>query len=143
MGSRGFKRGGPKFVQLYHSMLSEWSRLGLSCGARALHVELIRRHTGTNNGQIYLPTREAAMALGVGRNTVGKYYQELVACGFIVETKAAHLGVEGKGRSAEWRLTHLAVNDRPPTCDYRNLKPRHEKRATPAQKASQGGGDAR
>lgn len=129
-------------MQLFHTLLSEWSRLGLSCGARALHVELIRRYTGTNNGQIYLPTREAANTLGVSRNTVSKYAQELEDCGFIVKVKAAHLGVEGKGRSAEWRLTHLSANGKAPTCEYRNLKPLHENRATPAQKASQGGGDA-
>lgn len=130
--ARKHQRSRIKFVQLPHHLLAEWHRLRLSSGARALHVELIRRYNGSNNGKVYLPSREAAELLDVSRNTVGRYCRELAACGFIVETRGACLGTEGKGRSAEWRLTHLPCDGRGPTADYRNAEPRHQKRATPA-----------
>lgn len=138
MPRKRFKGGGGKFVQLPHALIAEWARLGVSCGARALHVELIRRFNGSNNGRVYLPSREAAEALGVSRNTVGGYTRELVACGFIVETRGAALGVEGKGRAAEWRLTHLRCEGKPPGAEYRKTKPRPKNRATPARKPCQG-----
>lgn len=140
MGKK-FKGGGGKFVQLYHSYLNEWTRHGLSCGARALMVELIRRYNSGNNGRIYLPTREAANALCVSRNSVAKYYRELAACGFIVETKGAALGVDGTGRASEWRLTHLKCDEKTPTMEYRKTKPRPKICAAPAQKMSQGSGN--
>lgn len=138
MARKSFKRGAGKFVQLPHALISEWHRLGLSCGARALHVELIRRFNGSNNGRVYLPTREAATALGVTRNTVSRYLTELQACGFIVETRAAHLGIEGKGRASEWRLTHLACDGWGPTMDFRKTESRLKNGATPAPKSCQG-----
>lgn len=138
MARKTFKRGGGKFVQLPHTLISEWCRLGVSCGSRALHVELIRRFNGTNNGRVYLPSREAADLMGVSRNTVMGYYRELAACGFIVETKGAALGVRGMGRAAEWRLTHLPCDGRAPSAEFRKTDPRHKKRATPARKLGQG-----
>ena len=93
MTRKTFKRGGGKFAKLDHWLLDHWSRLNLSCGARSLHVELIRRFTGSNNGKIYLPTREAAARLDVSRNTVGSYYKELEALGFIAQVRGASLGI--------------------------------------------------
>jgi DNA-binding transcriptional MocR family regulator len=141
MARKDFKKGCERFVKLPNSLLSELHRLKVSVGARALHVELIARFTGANNGRLYLPHREAADLLDVTRNTVAKYFTELERAGFIVQTKAAQLGVEGKGRAAQWRLTHLPHNARPPTADYRNLEPPPKNRATPAQKLSQGDGE--
>ena len=141
MARKDPKKIGGKFVMLPLSVLNELRRLRVSCGARAIHVELISRYKGANNGRIYLPHREAADLLDVTRNTVAKYFTELERAGFIVQTKAAQLGVEGKGRAAQWRLTHLPHNARPPTADYRNLEPPPKNRATPAQKLSQGDGE--
>lgn len=138
MARKDFKKGGERFVKLSASLLAEWHRLHISCGARALLVELINRYNGSNNGRIYLPTREAATMLFVTRNTVSGYLKELEEAGFIVATKPAQLGVDGKGRAAEWRLTHLSCDSRPPTADYRNSKPRLKKRAPPARKSGQG-----
>lgn len=112
------KRGNSKFVKLDNSFLDVMVKLKLSCGARAVLVEIIRRYNGKNNGAIYLPTREAAARLSVDRGTVSRYFKELEAKGFIVAVKPHCLGVEGKGRSTEWRLTHLAWMGRAPTRDY-------------------------
>ena len=114
------KRGKTRFVRLDYSLLHEWERLALSPTAQALLLRLCMRFNGKNNGRIYLPSREAGDALGISRNTVCKYYQELETKGFIVATRRASLGLEGKGRATEWRLTHLHAPDgTPPPCDYR------------------------
>ena len=42
--------------------------------------------------------------------------------GFIVKTAEHHLGVEGKGKAAQWRLTELEAplaDPKEPTCDYK------------------------
>lgn len=138
MARKDFKRGGERFVKLPNSLLLELRRLKVSGGARSLHVELIARFTGANNGRLYLPHREAADLLDVSRNTAAKYFTELERAGFIVQTVAAQLGVEGRGRAAQWRLTHLPHDARPPSMDYRNLETPLKNCAPPAQKLSQG-----
>ncbi|WP_406736548.1 hypothetical protein [Thioclava sp. GXIMD4215] len=137
MARKTYKRGGEKFVQLGRSLLAHWRRLHLSCGARSLHVELIDRYNGSNNGRIYLSSREAAELLGVTRNTIMRYYEELAILGFIKETRPHALGVEGKGRASEWRLTHLAADGKGPTRDFEKTEPLLKNRATPASKPCQ------
>lgn len=112
--SKNEKRG-DKFVRLPNSLIDTPAWISLSCFARSVHILLIRRHNGRNNGAIYLPSREAAKALSVDRKTVLRSIKELEQAGFITKTKAALLGFEGKGRSAEWRLTHLPHNGKAPT----------------------------
>lgn len=117
-GYKSKKRGAGRFVQLHHEFLDAQSRAGLSVGARAVLVELLRRYTGANNGRIYLPTREAADRLNIHRTTVSRYFSELENAGFIVATKAAALGVDGLGRATQWRLSHLPCDGRAPTRDF-------------------------
>ncbi|NVO28431.1 hypothetical protein HJ526_13435 [Donghicola sp. C2-DW-16] len=124
---KGDKRGKSRFVKLDYSLLHEWERLALSPTAQALFLRLCMRFNGKNNGKIYLPSREAGEVLGVTRNTVCKYYQELETKGFIVPTRRASLGLEGKGRATEWRLTHLHTPDgKGATHDYRKILTRPE-----------------
>lgn len=119
------KRGKSRFVRLDYSLLHEWERLALSPIAQSLFLRLCMRFNGMNNGRIYLPSREAGEVLGISRNTVCKYYQELEAKGFIVATRRASLGLDGKGRATEWRLTHLHTPDnKGATHDYRKIFPR-------------------
>ena len=99
-----------------------------------LIVELMRRYTGTNNGKIYLPTREAADRLGIHRTTVARFYSELKQMGFIVETKPHCLGLDGKGQASNWRMTHLPCDGKPPTRDYEKTKPLSENVTTPVAK---------
>ena len=117
-GYKKKKRGSARFVQLHHAYLDCQTRAGLSVGARAVLVELLRRYTGANNGRLYLPTREAAERLNIHRTTVSRYFSELESAGFIVATKAAALGLDGTGRATEWRLTHLPCDGRAPTRDF-------------------------
>jgi hypothetical protein len=81
-----------------------------SFGARALYIALVRQlsYSRLNNGKVFLSTRDAAEELGARQMSIGRWYRELEHYGFIVMTSAGHLGVEGKGRAANWRLTDWA-----------------------------------
>jgi helix-turn-helix protein len=82
----------------------------LSMGARVLYLELKRHHFlhPNNNGRIYLSQRKAVEEMGASnRDSVGRWFAELEHFGFIVKTAEAALGVDGKGKAPQWRLTEL------------------------------------
>ena len=59
--------------------------------------------------------KTAAERLGVTLDTAARAFRDLQAKGFIVVTKPARLGVDGKASSPELEITELALphNDRP------------------------------
>ena len=124
------KNGAGRFVQLpeWFQRTEAWATL--TPGPRALYIELKRRFTGSNNGRIVLSHRDAATALNVHRNTVGRYFDELAARGFIAMRRGPFLGPSGIGQSSHWVLTELPTDDlRPATKDFtkwRAEKPRTE-----------------
>jgi hypothetical protein len=84
----------------------------LSMGARVLYLQLKRHHfTGglrNNNGKIYLSERDAVEELGSGnRDSIRRWFAELQHFGFIVKTAEGCLGISGKGKAPQWRLTEL------------------------------------
>jgi hypothetical protein len=97
----------PPFVPLFRETLATPAYRQLSFGARALFTAL-RAHCVKNNGHVYLSHRDAGEELGRGsRNDVANWYRELAHYGFIVQTEAASLGVDGKGKATHWRITDL------------------------------------
>lgn len=133
------KKGKQKFV-----MLSEWFQscpawANLPPGPRALYIELKRRFTGSNNGEIKLSHREAATRLNVHRNTVGPWFDCLEERGFIRKTQGHCLGPNGVGQTAHWALEEEASNDGKPAGKSfmkwrpekyprtKNMTPRHKK----------------
>lgn len=107
-------------------------------GPRALYVELKRRFNGGNNGRIYLSHREAAEALCIGRDTVGKHYKELVERGFLNITRGHFLGPEGVGQAALYALTEEPLDGSPATKEFlnwRKQKPRRKNRQPMAGKS--------
>jgi hypothetical protein len=90
-----------------HEVLDSPAWKTMSFGARALYIALLRELSMSrfNNGEVFLSTRAAAEQLGTRQMNIGRWFRELQHYGFIVMTSAGHLGVEGKGRSAHWRLT--------------------------------------
>jgi hypothetical protein len=80
-------------------------------GPRALYVEVKRRFNGKNNGALWLSHRDAAKAICVTKNTIGAYFSELEARGFIHKVQVGFLGPDGIGQATTWAL------DEEPTCD--------------------------
>ncbi|MFD0860417.1 hypothetical protein [Roseovarius aquimarinus] len=105
------KRGAGRFVQLPEWVQASEAWATLAPGPRALYIELKRRFNGTNNGAIYLSHRDAAAALNAHRNTVGPWFRELEARGFIYMTQGPHLGPSGIGRASVWGLAEEATPD--------------------------------
>ena len=108
------KKGGQRFV-----MLSEWFQScpawdTLKPGPRALYIEMKRRFSGTNNGEIMLSHREASDLLNVHRNTVGPWFRILEERGFIRQVQGPCLGPSGVGQTALWVLEEEATQDGKP-----------------------------
>jgi hypothetical protein len=97
----------PPFVPLFRETLAAAAYRQLSFGARALFTAL-RSHCVKNNGHVYLSQRDAEEELGhKSRNDIANWYRELAHYGFIVQTEAPSLGIDGKGKAPHWRVTDL------------------------------------
>ena len=112
MGTKAYKwqkkgKGAGRFVQLPEWLQASPAWATMKPTSRALYIELKRRYTGNNNGQIILSHRDAAKALNVHRNTVGGLFADLQERGFITMTQAPHLGPSGIGRASIWALEEL------------------------------------
>lgn len=115
----GLHRGkGGRFVQMHHWLLDSEAWRCLRPGPRALYLELRRRFTGGNNGQIFLSHRDAAEALCVGRDTVANYFSELIDKGFIAVTRGHCLGPSGIGQATVYRLTEERYQGKPPSKEF-------------------------
>lgn len=118
MNGKGYgtqkKGSGGKHVQLREWVQASLAWATMKPGPRALYVEIRRRFTGSNNGRIILSHRDAAKALAVHRNTVGPYFDELVARGFIRMTQAPYLGPSGIGQAPHWALEEEMTDDMKP-----------------------------
>jgi hypothetical protein len=97
----------PPFVPLFRETLATPAYRQLSFGARALFTAL-RTHCVKNNGHVYLSHRDACEELGhKDKSSVSNWYRELKHYGFLVETEAASLGIDGKGKATHWRITDM------------------------------------
>jgi len=98
-----------QFFPMFHETLGSPAYKQLSFGARAL-LTALRKRCVKNNGHVYLSLREAGKELGhKDRSDIANWYRELQHYGFIVQTEAASLGVDGKGKATHWRLTELTM----------------------------------
>jgi hypothetical protein len=90
---------------LYRETLASPAYRQLSFGARALLTALLARCI-KNNSHVYLSQRDVGKELGhKNRGDIANWYRELQHYGFIVQTEAASLGVDGKGKAPHWRIT--------------------------------------
>lgn len=116
-----------RHVQLteYMQAMEAWATL--KPGPRALYIEIKRRYNGRNNGNIWLSHRDAAKAICVSKNTVGRYFVELQERGLIHMTQGGCLGPDGVGQAACWALDEdITVDGRPAQkrfVDWKKQKP--------------------
>jgi hypothetical protein len=108
------------FVPLLKETLDSPAWRAMSHGARSLYVAIKRRYNvqAHNNGRLYLPQRIAAAEIGSSANQVTRWFRELQWYGFIVMQTPGYLGVNGKGRAPQWRLTELGYLKDPPTREF-------------------------
>ena len=70
----------------------------------------------------------------MGRDTVSRYFKDLIERGFIVVTKGHFLGPEGIGQSTHYRLTEKAHESKPATKNF--MKWRQSKKQKPVRKSN-------
>ena len=98
-----------RHVRLTHFLLNSAAYGSLGPAPRALLVEVLKRYTGFNNGSIGLGVREAAAALHVKPQTIGRAFTALQDRGFVAMTRGSSF--HQKKLTSEWRVTFLPVGD--------------------------------
>ena len=113
----GHKLGGSFAPLLTHTTKSPaWSMLCV--GARALFGHLQGRYYQDREGYVFLSARDGAKELRTHKDNIGRWLDELTHYGFLVMLCGPHLGVDGDGQSAHYRLTDRWFHGQPPTRDF-------------------------
>jgi hypothetical protein len=108
---------GERFIKLPHWMMECEAWCSLRLPTRSLLLKVWQRHNGQNNGEISYSVREAAKALGIGKDTASKCFHELREKGFL----KAHQEGSFQWKSAlatEWQLTMEKHHENPPTKEF-------------------------
>lgn len=108
----GRSAGAEHWTKLIRHTMEEPAWRALSSTAQALYPWLKLEWRGpdaNNNGQIRLSVRQAAARMGVTVETAAKAFRDLQAKGFLVQTEAACLGLEGAAKSSAYELTELKM----------------------------------
>jgi hypothetical protein len=110
----------PQFIMMYAYVLKSDAWKATSFGARALFMALKVYYSSNfqNNGHVFLSKRRAEDEFGLTHSMISRWYRELQHYGFVVQTHGPHLGVEGKGKAAKWRLTDEPYKGDPATNDF-------------------------
>lgn len=93
----------PPFVPLLTATMDAPAWRALSHGAARLYVSLKRRANGGHKS--YISYRDAVRELKAGRGKIREWFAELEHYGFTELATHGSLGVDGKGRAPQWRLT--------------------------------------
>jgi hypothetical protein len=119
-----------KFVALPNWMADTPAWRSLSVNGRALWFELMRRWKGprvSNNGDLYLSTREGSDLMGLSRPTVSRAFRELEHKGFVRMMKETGFGYRDGGKrlrtAPRYAVTHEPVGNAKATKDFLNWKP--------------------
>lgn len=108
------------FIMLRNDIYDHPAWKALSPKARCIYLELRRRYNGTNNGEISLSMREAAMVAKSSKSTAQKALIALKSHGFVAMMNKGHF----RNRHATtWRLTCEATENNAPTNEWRQWKP--------------------
>lgn len=104
--ARSKQKSEGQYAPLPYGLLKSQAWRSLSGAAVKVFLELHTRFNGGNNGRLHLSMNEAAEALGIGKATAQRAFQELQEKGFIVLSKP---GNWYHRQAHEWRLTMKPV----------------------------------
>jgi hypothetical protein len=100
------KSKAPSFVMMPKYLLACRAWRSLSGIAMAAYLELGRRYTGTNNGQLHLSARELSELYNCSKDTAARGLRELLDKGFIEIVRPSGFSLKDRRRqAAEYRLT--------------------------------------
>jgi len=109
----------PQWTKWYlqHRALPAWKALSFAAREIYFHLQVRcfaetaqkNRKVVNNNGQVFRSPRDLALDMGCSQKTVMAGLADLQAKGWIIATKLGRLGVEGKGRTAKFRLTMMPM----------------------------------
>ena len=119
---KGRSTWAPKHVRHYEWMLASAAYRSLSCHARCLLIELGRRHSGDNNGDIPMSVREAADLLGAAINTARGAFSQLEDKGFIRLSAKGTFRLKSR-HSTTWELTEWPRDGKLATKDFMRWEP--------------------
>ena len=110
----------PPFTPLLESTMDAPAWRAMSHGAKWLYTSLKRRYIQKyhNNGKLWLSQEQAETEVRSDKKQIQKWFRELQYYGFIRQTTAGSLGLEGEGKSPHWRLTELGYMRDHPTRDF-------------------------
>ncbi|SDJ63799.1 hypothetical protein [Aliiruegeria lutimaris] len=132
MAKRGSKKTEEgQYAPLPYAVLKSDAWRHLSGAAVKVFLELHTRFNGSNNGKLRLSYAEAAAALGMGKATVQRAFQDLQEKGFVVLVRE---GNWYHRQAHEWRLTTKPVQAvkgrQSPTHDWRGWRPENAERGS-------------
>jgi len=115
-------RGNQRFICLHAGITGSDAYQALPALARALLIEVWRRHDGSNNGRIPYGENDGAAALHTGRKQIRKALVQLVDHGFLVKRKRGSFSTKLK-HTSEWEITAEDLHDgTKATHSYRDWK---------------------
>lgn len=112
LNRKGRSAGSEHWTKMIRTTMETSAWRALSSTAQALYPWLKMEWKGpdaNNNGKIRLSTRQAGERLGVRPDTAAEAFRDLQRKGFIVQTEAACLGVEGSAKSPAYEITELKM----------------------------------
>ena len=105
--ARSKQKSEGQYAPLPYGLLKSQAWRSLSGAAVKVFLELHTRFNGGNNGRLHLSMNEAAEALGIGKATAQRAFQELQEKGLIALSKP---GNWYHRQAHEWRLTMKPVH---------------------------------
>ncbi|RWI85954.1 MAG: hypothetical protein EOR22_30280 [Mesorhizobium sp.] len=109
---KGRQPPGEHWTKLIRHTMEEPAWRDLSSAAQAAYPWFKLEWRGpdaNNNGKIRLSVRQLGERMGVRRDTAAEAIQDLQRKGFLYQTEAGRLGVDGEGKSPTYEITELKM----------------------------------
>lgn len=125
--------GGEHWTKLIRHTMEEPAWRALSSSAQAAYPWFKLEWRGpeaNNNGKIRLSVRQLGRRMGVRPDTAAEAVRDLQRKGFLYQTEAATLGVDGAAKSPAYEITELKLPGTEKQQDgrklYRDWRPKHD-----------------